>query len=696
MTDRVGGNLPVGMTRFFGRQTELAGLRRLVGTSRLVTLTGVGGVGKSRLALQAAQSFTGAFPDGTWLVELSWQRNHDLLAHLVAESLQVTDQTVRPMMEVVLEFLASRQLLLILDGAEHIREGCAELARAVLRAAPEVRIVVTSREPLNVPGEQILVVHPLPVPGSPEGDPEWCESVALFADRAEAVVPGFALTDANQTEVARLCRRVDGLPLAIELAAAQLRDLSIRQIADRLDDRLGLLASPHVGGLPRHQAMRAAIGWSHELCEPAERLMWARLSVFHGDFTLGAAQEICSDGHLDAGAITKILGSLVTKSVMERLDTAAGPRFRMLDTVREYGVEWLGRLYGEEADRLRRRYRDYYLRLAEAGERDWFSPYQADTFRRTQAEYANLRAAVEFSLTTPGEAQTGLRLAGTLWFYWVGCGHLGAGRQLLDRALALDPEPTPARAKALWVNGYIADLQGDYSRAIRMLKECKAQAMLTGNATATAYAVHRIGCAALLQDQHARAEHLFTDALDRYAALGEMNSNVIMCHVEQAMAIAFLGDLGRAFALCERVRRICGEHGERWACSYAQYVLSQAQRLSGDVRRATMLATNSLLTCHAFHDLLGMANSVELLALFAAEQGHAEQAAKLQGGASMLWQSVGPQLFGSAFFGAPHLECEALARKILGDAAYEAAFQAGRGLSPDETVSCAVGARQPG
>ena len=705
---RTGGNLPAEMTRFFGRQTELAELRKLLDASRLVTLTGVGGVGKSRLALQAAQSLMGPFPDGTWLVELSWLQDRDLLAHLVEEALRVTDQTMRPMMEVVLEFLASRQLLLILDGAEHMRESCTQFARAVLRAAPGVRIVVTSRQPLNVPGERVLVVHPLPVPGSPEAGPDtktpdmkvpemktengWCESVALFADRAAAVVPGFTITGANQAEVARLCRRIDGLPLAIELAAAQLRDLSARQIADRLDDRLGLLASPHVGGLPRHQAMRAAIGWSHELCEPAERLMWARLSVFHGDFTLGAVQEICSDGHLPAEAITKVLSGLVTKSVMERLDTPAGPRFRMLDTVREYGAEWLRRLHGDEAERLRRRHRDYFIQLAEAGERDWFSPYQSDTFQRTQAEYANLRAAVEFSLTTPGEVQAGLRLAGTLWFYWVGCGHLGAGRQLLDRALALDPEPTPARAKALWVNGYIADLQGDYPRAIRMLEECKAQAMATGNAMAMAYAIHRIGCAALLQDQHARAEQLFTDALDRYAAVDELNSNVIMCQVERAMTIAFQGDLGRAFALCDRVRRTCEEHGERWACSYALYVLSQAQRLSGDVRRATMLATDSLLTCHAFHDLLGMANSMELLALFAAEQGRAEQAANLQGGASMLWQSVGPQLFGSAFFGAPHLECEALAREVLGDAAYKAAFQSGSRLSLDETVSCAVGA----
>ena len=654
----------------------------------------------------------GAFPDGTWLVELSWLQDRDLLAHLVAEALRVTDQTMRPMMEVVLEFLASRQLLLILDGAEHMRESCTQFARAVLRAAPGVRIVVTSRQPLNVSGERVLVVHPLPVPGSPEAGPDtktpdtkvpemktengWCESVALFADRAAAVVPGFTITGANQAEVARLCRRIDGLPLAIELAAAQLPDLSARQIADRLDDRLGLLASPHVGGLPRHQAMRAAIDWSHGLPSQSSGWMSAhRLS----DLPQRLPRSVqCRNTALNvispAEAITSRSSAVSSpdpssnSSMLQR--APSNPDLNTSSS--EYGARVAQSRCTGRSGQLRRRHRDYYIQLAEAGERDWFSPYQSDTFRRTQAEYANLRAAVEFSLTTPGEVQAGLRLAGTLWFYWVGCGHLGAGRQLLDRALALDPDPTPARAKALWVNGYIADLQGDYPRAIRMLEECKAQAMATGNAMAMAYAIHRIGCAALLQDQHARAEQLFTDALDRYAAVDELNSNVIMCQVERAMTIAFQGDLDRAFALCDRVRRTCEEHGERWACSYALYVLSQAQRLSGDVRRATMLATDSLLTCHAFHDLLGMANSMELLALFAAEQGRAEQAAKLQGGASMLWRSVGPQLFGSAFFGAPHLECEALARKVLGDAAYKAAFQSGSRLSLDETVSCAVAA----
>ena len=663
---RAGGNLPAEMTRFFGRQTELAELRKLLDASRLVTLTGVGGVGKSRLALQAAQSLMGAFPDGTWLVELSWLQDRDLLAHLVEEALRVTDQTMRPMMEVVLDFLACRQLLLILDGAEHMRESCTQFARAVLRAAPGVRIVVTSRQPLNVPGERVLVVYPLPVPGSPEAGPDtktpdtkvpemrtengWCESVALFADRAAAVVPGFTITGANQAEVARLCRRIDGLPLAIELAAAQLL---ICRPADRrrLDDRLGLLASPHVGDCPDiRQCGRQSVGAMNS--EPAERLMWARLSVFHGDFTLGAVQEICSDGHLPAEAITKVLTGLVTKSVMERLDTPAGPRFRMLDTVREYGAEWLRRLYGDEAERLRRRHRDYYIQLAEAGERDWFSPYSP--IHSSAPRPSTPISALPSSSRSPHRARCRPACA-----WRAPCGSTGSGAATSARdgscstvRSLLTPNP-PRRGRRHCRSTVILLTCKVTTLAIRMLEECKAQAMATGNAMAMAYAIHRIGCAALLQDQHARAERLFTDALDRYAAVDKLNSNVIMCQVERAMTIAFQGDLGRAFALCDRVRRTCEEHGERWACSYALYVLSQAQRLSGDVRRATMLATDSLLTCHAFHDLLGMANSMELLALFAAEQGRAEQAANLQGGASMLWQSVGPQLFGSAFSGTP-------------------------------------------
>ncbi|WP_063837115.1 ATP-binding protein [Phaeacidiphilus oryzae] len=712
------GNLPGEWTSFIGRAAELDTLARLLTApaaaadgpdrgSRLITLTGVGGVGKTRLALRAAASAAGlgrpaasptAFPDGAWLVELSRLKDARLLGLTVCEALGATDQTTRHPVEVLREHLADKRLLLIADSCEHLAPHCRGFLTDLLAAAPGLRILATSRQALGAPGERTVVVPPLPAPA---------EGAALFADRAAGVRPGFTVDDRNRPAVTRLCERLEGIPLAIELAARRLRGMTVDEILAHLDDRFLLLTDDEVDvtdidvdwpdGIPaRHQALRTTIGWSHELCSPAERLLWSRLSVFGGDCDPDAAQEVCSDARLTAGAVREGVAALVDKSIVDRESTPAGPRLRMLDTVREYGGQWLAMIGDGEGARLSRRHRDHYIRFAEHGERSWFGPAQSAVFRAAQAERANLRAALEYCLTTPGELRRGLHLAGTLWYYWVGCGFLAEGRQWLDRVLALSRDPEhgaergPERAKALWVNGYIATLQGDYPAATRMLEECREQARAAGDQRALAYAVHRLGCAALLQDEHALAEKLFTEALDRYREQGELNSNVLMGQVELAMALAFQGQLDRAVDLCTEVRAICAEHGEQWSLAYALYVLAQAELADGELDRATELAGEALRINHAFHDLLGTALPMELLALFAALRGRPEQAAVLQGGAGRIWTAVGPQLFGSKHFNAPHLRCEALARKALGDQAYEAAYRRGAALSPDGAVGRAL------
>jgi tetratricopeptide (TPR) repeat protein len=364
----------------------------------------------------------------------------------------------------------------------------------------------------------------------------------------------------------------------------------------------------------------------------------------------------------------------------------------MLDTLREYGARWLADLGQTEAARARMC--EYYLRLAQRGELAWLGPDQAGWFARMTLEHANLRAALEHSLgTTEQEAEAGLELAGSLWFFWVGAGHLAEGRHYLERALEAEHSPGvgAATAKALWVLGYIAVLQGDLATAISLLIRCRALARVEGDAAAEAYAVHRLGCAALLGDHHSRAEALFTDALGRYAALGELNSNVLMGWIELAMTAAFSGDLHRAVDLCEQARTLCDEYGERWARSYATYVLAFAAFSQGERRRAAALARECLRTSHSFHDLIAVVLAIELLALCAATAGSADHAARLQGAAGRIWKTVGVPLFGSAYFGAANQKCRELAYAVLGEHAYQAAYQDGARLDLDEAVARALG-----
>lgn len=687
------GRLPAEQTSLIGRRREIAEARRLLAQSRLVTLVGVGGVGKSRVALRLATEVEPEFANGACLVELSSLRDVRLLAHTVATELKLQDQTSRPMTDVLADFLSDKDLLLVLDTCEPFVEECGELVATLLRSAPGLRIVATSRQPLGVPGEHTLVVPPLTVPAALNGGTAGLngDAVSLFSDRARAVRQDFALTPENEPAVIRLCERLDGIPLAIELAAVRLRSFSAAEILTRLDDRFQLLTEGDQTALARHQTLRVAIGWSHELCTLPERLLWARLAVFPGSFDLDAVEDICADAQLPSGDIFDLLAHLVEKSVVQAEGSPTGARYRMLDTLREYGREWLLELGEDEA--LRRRHRDRYLRFAEAAETAWFGPDQAGTFVRTEQEHANLRAALEFSLTTPGEVRTGQHLAATLWYYWACCGYLGEGRLWLDRALALDEAHTEARAKALWVVGYIANLQGDHPAAIRMLRECVAKSAETGNAVALAYSMHRLGCAALTSDDHPAAAALFTSALTRYEALGELNSNVLMARIELAMATAFQGDLAGAARLCEQARQICEDHGELWSRAYALYVLSFTSWAGGDVPKAITLAKESLRINHAFHDLVGCVLTVELLALYRTVEGSEAayaDAAALQGSAQPIWRSTGLRLFGSRYFNAPHEECERLSRERLGDVDYDAAFRRGTTLPLDEAVAFAL------
>ncbi|MFC7886155.1 ATP-binding protein [Streptomyces sp. NPDC057376] len=680
------GNLPLELDTFVGRAAELAELARALGSGRLVTVTGAGGVGKSRLAVRTAARC--APRDGVWRVELAPVRDEEFVDYAVVEALGLVDHTTRLPRETLLAHLADRELLLVLDGVEHLVDACASLVAELLGRAPGLRVLAVGRRPLAVAGERVLPLAPL----RPE------EAVELLAVRAGQRYAGHgygAPADEGDGEVRELCRRLDGIPLAIELAAGRLGALSPRQMLQRLDDRFRLLTGGDRTALPRHRTLRTTIGWSHELCTPGERLLWARLSVFTGSFDLEAAEYVCSGDGLPAEEVLDVLSALLAQSVLGREETPAGVRYRMLDTVRTYGADWLEAT--GDAARLRRRHRDWFVGLATWCELEWFSPRQLEVVARVEAELPNLRGALEHSLTEPDEAHLGQYLAGALWFHWVGCGRLSEGRRWLEQAVRLDTEGTAgeqSRLKALWVLGYVAVLQGDTAHALAALQECREEAERSANPTAVAYAEHRTGCLALVTDDMPRAETLLRSALHRYREIGELNSNVLMGQVELAMALAFQGDLPDAVRLCEDVRRVCEDHGERWARGYALYVLAYAAWNDSEPARARELLVDCLRGAHRFRDQLGSVLAVELLALVTVVEGDAAEAAVLQGGAGRMWPSVGLPLFGSAHYNAPHELCEAAAREQLGDERYEECVRHGARLGRREVVTRAL--RRPG
>ncbi|MGV9287122.1 ATP-binding protein [Streptomyces sp. NPDC003719] len=675
------GNLPLELDVFVGRAAELAGLAQALEGSRLVTVTGAGGVGKSRLAARAAARC--APRDGVWRVDLAPVRDPEFVDYAVVEALGLTDHTTRLPRETLLAHLAERELLLVLDGVEHLVDACGALTTALLGRVPGLRVLAVGRRPLGVSGERLVPLAPL-------GTEEAVELLSVRAAQRD-----LACADAVDTEaegvLRELCRRLDGIPLAIELAAGRLDALSPGQVLRRLDDRFRLLTGGDRTAPPRHRTLRTAIGWSHELCTPGERLLWARLSVFTGSFDLEAAEYVCSGDGLPADEVLDVVCALLTQSVLTREEAPAGVRYRMLDTVRAYGAGWLEAT--GDAARLRRRHRDWYVGLATWCELEWFSPRQREVAARVEAELPNLRGALEYCLADPDEVHLGQYLAGALWFHWVGCGRLSEGRHWLEQAVRLDvtgPAGEQSRLKALWVLGHVAILQGDTVPALAALHECREEAERSDNPTAVAYAEHRTGCLALVTDDMPRAETLLRSALRRYRRIGELNTNVLMGQVELAMARAFQGDLPDAVRLCEDVRQVCEDHGERWARGYALYVLAYAAWSEGDPVSARRLLTDCLGGAHRFRDQLGSVLAVELLALVTVTEGDAAEAAVLQGAAARMWPSVGLPLFGSAHYNAPHELCEATARKQLGDERYEEHVRHGARLGRAEAVTRAL------
>ncbi|POX43259.1 LuxR family transcriptional regulator [Streptomyces sp. Ru73] len=667
-----------------GRSAELAQIRRLFGGARLVTLTGVGGVGKTRLALRAAYEAQPSPRDGTWWVELSPLRRGSLLAHTIAEALPLADRSTRPMIDVVADYLAERELLLVLDTCEHLIDECALTVETLLAAAPGLRILVTSRRRLNLFAEQLLTVTPLPVPGLPgprHTTGGEADAVALLVARAAEAVPGFTVADAGHADLVRLCRRLDGLPLAIELAAARLRDLSVTELTDRLEDRFAVLGETeqavYEADPPWHQALRTAIGWSHELCSPAERLLWARLSVFAGSFDAEAARQVCADQRLPDHTVLPLLTALADKSILIWEPTGAGERYRMLDTLREYGAHWLRGL-GEDAQ-VHRAHLRHYLAVARHADASWIGPDQPAWHDRLTGEHDNFRAAMEFCLTRPDgpHDHSALELGGALWVFWYPCGHPQEGRHYLERALAADTEPSAVRDQALWACGLAMVAQGDAEAAAALARECEAAAGQLGDEDAAAHARVIAMCVAGIRGEADETLSLVRSLLAGQRGAEKPTFPLLMAHLGRSHGHNLAGRHADAVAALEQLRTVCDRHGERWVRAWGDIFQSQAELARGRFHAAQVHARAAAEVKYRLHDPQGSASAVDVLASASCGLGQERRAAHLLGVAQQIWDTLGRPQAGVPEWVAARRACEEQARAALGDDAYQAAFDAG-------------------
>jgi predicted ATPase/DNA-binding NarL/FixJ family response regulator len=729
------GNLPAEPNSFVGRERDLAELARMLGEVRALTLSGPGGIGKTRLALRLACELVPDYPDGAWLVELADTADPALVARRVAATLGVREEPELPLAVTLTEALRARQLLLILDTCEHVIDACAELVQRLLAGCAGLRVIATSREPLRVRGETVWRVPPLALPGSLDGPP-WArhEALRLFAERASAARAGFALAADNAEAVARLCRTLDGMPLAIELAAARVRALSVDQIADRLGDRFQLLASGDRTAPARQQTLRAAVDWSHELLSPDEQILLRRLSVFAG-WTLEMAEGICADEQIPATLVLDLMSALIDKSLVTFENEAAMvPRYRLLDTIKEYASSRLG-ASGEEAT-MRLRHRDYLLRLGEdvvaqafvRGDPLW--PQRVVLYQRIAVERPNYRLALTASLER-GDAEEGLRICSAMRNPWVTYGDVSEGTEWFDRFLALPAEvPDAVRGPALVLRGDLAFEQQDYesagrcahaglelcrrsgnpheASALRLLAAVSLRAgrndeALAGieNAIAAARGMGNVweeGLALSIKAAvHARQGGLREAQRNLEAALEVLRDNNGW---GVAQVLYGLGGLARAredhaaalryFADALGLYREIDARPEIARCLAGIGWVALAQ---GDLDLCFASLTESLQLSLATGQRLAVARGLEVFAALAARTSDLPRAVRLAGAARELRAAAGQAR--AAGDGARLEDLLAPARRRLGEAVTAGLLAEGRGMTSSEAVKYAMSGGGP-
>jgi predicted ATPase/DNA-binding CsgD family transcriptional regulator/Tfp pilus assembly protein PilF len=710
--------------------------------TRLLTLTGVGGSGKTRLALEVARDLVETYPDGTWLVQLAPLSEEVLVPKAVAEALKVPERPGEPLPDTLSEVLRDRQLLLILDNCEHLIEAIARLVDLLLDSCPRLRILATSREGLGVEGEIRWVVPSLSVPEQgrrtlSSEELEAYESVRLFVERARGRDPSLSLSPHNALAVADICKRLEGIPLAIELAAARVGTVSVEQISERLTNSLKLLRGGSKTQTPKQRTLKGTLDWSHELLSEDEKKLFGRLSVFAGGWTLEAVEAVGAGEGVVEEDILDVLSGLAEKSlvVAESIGERGTVRYRLLEPIRQYAREKLEE--GGEGEEVLRRHATFFLALAEEAQPRLRTPEDREWLERLEREHDNLRAALSWALER-GETELALRLGGTLGTFWHARGHLDEGRKWLEAALAKDDRASVvARLKALealfWLTFEQWDLDraeavaheglklsekaeagasraasfrtmlagptwvgGDYERAKELLEESLALSRKADDKVGIAEALLQLGSATAYQGDRARAKEIYEEGIAVCREVG-YTSRLPDFLFSLGYQLMLEGDYERGAALNEEAAALLRERGYKSGLHYALDNLGWAALLQGDHERAKTSYQESLTLCKELGDKMIASESLEGLACSSAAQGKGERAARLFGATEALHETVREAVAfehtpEEAAWREPYL---ATTRSRLDEAAWQAAWAEGRAMSMEQAIEYALSVEKP-
>ncbi|MFL9990960.1 LuxR C-terminal-related transcriptional regulator [Paraburkholderia sediminicola] len=695
------GNLPAEVSSFIGRTAELEEARALLVSTRLLTLIGSGGVGKTRLARQIAAEHRQAFRDGVWFVDLTDITDGDLLPSVIGSRLGLLHTPTETAGELA-GHLRGQHLLLVVDNCEHLIEPVAVLLHDLLAAAPELRVLATSRQVLGVPGERVLRIPPLAAPPADEtaanrdaagpagaGSAAIPDAVSLFADRAAAALPGFAIDHANRDLLYRICHRLEGIPLAIELAAARLRAFSLEMILERLDGSLGALASTLRTTPERHRTLESTVAWSYELCSAPEQVLWARLSVFADGFTVDAVEDVCSGGPILREQIFDLLTGLVDKSILTREGGSGGAtsRLQMLGLLRDFGIERL-RNAGEEAQ-FRWHHRDYFCALAGHGRTAYFSPREMEWARRVRDEHANLRAAAEYCSAELHDHASVMAIVAPLQLYRVGASYVVEEYRWLASALEHDRTPSETRARALVACSYAASLMGNGDEAEQRAREAADLADALALPGVAADAACGIARASFHGGDRARTLRLSEAAVALCTASGNLAGACDALYRAAVTALGMHDDRAAEFARASLA--LAQEHGSPYRIASGLWIDGFCLWRAGDQQFAAARLREALSLYEARGFVEGIAMCCEGLALTAAALGQTEHAATLKGAAQAAWRRAAAPFPQAVVRSLGTDTVDEQIRMALGEARYIAAFNHGAVFSVAEAARYAVG-----